>query len=112
MDSDLGTFGTGSCSCDYIYECAPDVYRKQFRTAAKEHRCCECGDKIPKGQRYEYVTALYDGSWSVFKTCLPCAALAMDLGCRMHEGLVDQFFDRFNWDYREDPADWDDEEDE
>lgn len=110
--SDLGMFGTGSCSCDFNGDCPPEVYNKTFRKARKEHRCTECGDWIKKGERYEHVAACYEGSWNEYKTCLPCVGIANDLGCRLHDGLVEQFQEIFGWDYRDDPATWDDDEED
>ena len=110
--SDLGNL-SGSCPCSIDYD-GPDVYSRTIRKARKEHRCCECGDWIRVGERYEYITALYPdcSGWDEFKTCLPCANLAMSMGCRQHMGLVEMFYDMFGWDYRDDPATWEDEDDE
>lgn len=44
-------------------------------TARKEHTCYECGRAIRPGVRYELVKGCWDGSWSTFKTCLPCRDL-------------------------------------
>jgi len=46
--------------------------------ARKEHRCCECGKTIKKGERYSYLGGLcrdeyyYSQCFAMFKTCLKC----------------------------------------
>lgn len=49
-----------------------ELARHQWRTAAKDHRCGECNRTISKGERYEYVTGLYDGHWDTERTCEQC----------------------------------------
>ena len=39
------------------------------------HHCFECGNEIAPGQKYERVTALYDGLFGTFKTCQRCRNL-------------------------------------
>ena len=106
----MGNLG-GECSCSISYDPA-SVYNRKIVKARKEHGCCECGDMIIKGERYEHVKACYDGSWSDFKTCLPCMNIGLSMGCRMHGGLVEMFWEMFGWDYRRDQSEWEDEEDE
>ena len=50
----------------------------RVRKARKTHTCEECREPILKGQRYNYVTGVYDGSWSDGRTCLPCAGIGRD----------------------------------
>lgn len=40
--------------------------------ARKSHRCCECGDTIPKGAVYERVVGKWDRELSTYKTCAAC----------------------------------------
>jgi hypothetical protein len=78
------------CSCDY--EDQPDFYKKVWRTANKQHFCCECGYKIQHKESYEYVTSGYDGSVSNYKTCERCADLRDSLSsCYVHEGLFEAY---------------------
>lgn len=73
-----------------------DVTNEQWRRAAKQHRCCECGAKIESGDLYQYTTMLYDGHWYDYKTCELCADLRDSLGdvtCVPYEGLADAFTD-------------------
>ena len=57
------------CSCDYV---APTFYNQSLRTAKKQHKCEECGGPILAGEKYEYVSGLWDGYFNVFKTCERC----------------------------------------
>lgn len=49
----------------------PRCYTVKYPKARKQHRCCECGGIIEKGEVYE----LYSGIWDepqTFKTCSEC----------------------------------------
>lgn len=50
----------------------PAVSVEAWRTAKREHRCCECGDTIKPGERYQHVRGLWEGKWDTFKTCSEC----------------------------------------
>lgn len=82
-----------------MYECCdydlPTVYNSVIRTARQDHKCCECRETIARGSEYEYVTALYDGRWSSFKTCMLCVRIRKDLfRCGFyHEGLDEMLWD-------------------
>ncbi len=54
--------------------------QRQLR-AAKDHKCSECGDGIAKGARYERVDGMWDGDWSVYKTCLSCVEIRDHFAC-------------------------------
>lgn len=62
------------CSCEM-----PKVQNEATRTARKAHRCCECRRIIERGERYQYVSGIWDEPMS-FKTCLDCAKLRTALG--------------------------------
>lgn len=66
-----------SCVCLDIDEEAT-IHRSSIRKAHKQHKCCECGERIQPNQKYEYVTGLWDGQWSTFKTCSVCLAIRND----------------------------------
>jgi len=69
-----------SCSCSYDYDApSPSVYRETEPVARKPHRCVECGEPIRPGQRYHRATGIWDGSWSTFSTCSPCATIRAQL---------------------------------
>ena len=55
------------------------LYNVQTRKAAKDHKCDECGGTIRKGENYEYVTGLWEGQWSTFRTCPDCIPIRCDI---------------------------------
>ena len=63
-----------------------DFERRQYPIARKEHICCECGEAIPKGAKYEYVALKYDGEFGDFKTCLICCELRTAFTCNDEPG--------------------------
>ena len=65
-------------SCDYDYDVDGFNATKTVR-AAKEHKCCECGGKIQKGERHEVNSGVWDGVPYRTRTCPDCAALICDL---------------------------------
>jgi len=72
-----------SCDCSidsYDYE-NPSTSREQWRKARKQHTCCECGLTIEPGEKYQYISGIWDGRPGSFKTCTPCAAIRNDF-CR------------------------------
>ena len=52
----------------------PTLFRERWVKARKAHTCCECGQPIPAGVRYELANGLWDGDWGSYKTCERCAA--------------------------------------
>jgi len=56
--------------CDYgEMEQASGETRQKAR---KEHKCCECGNKIHAGNYYFRISILFDGEWSHYKQCENC----------------------------------------
>lgn len=53
-----------------------DIARTAHRTARKHHKCDECFASIEPGQKYTYVTMLYEGHWDSFHICRFCEAAA------------------------------------
>lgn len=49
-----------------------------WRTARTEHRCCECRNSIQPGERYYYVSGVWDGQGRSFKQCADCAELSIE----------------------------------
>lgn len=49
-----------------------DVYRDEWRRAAKSYRCDECLRTIDKGERYQFATGLLWGTWDTFHACEQC----------------------------------------
>ena len=82
----------GACCYD---DDRPDIYNEFFRKAIKSHICCECGGDIKAGEEYQIISMLYDGSWSDYKTCEPCADLRdalMNVDCPALEGLAECYY--------------------
>lgn len=64
----------------------------EWRTARKEHKCDGCKEKIRSGQKYRYVSILFDGSWTNYRRCERCEAIYAHLTERIRkEGDVDEF---------------------
>ena len=71
---------TMDCACNIEvevddYEEEPDVFEQKIVKAKTVHWCYECRDVIEKGTEYEYVKGLWEGTFSVYKTCLDCVSL-------------------------------------
>lgn len=56
-----------------------DLQRTRHPIAAKPHSCGGCRQEIAKGDRYEYIFAIYDGDSGTYKTCLPCVEFRSQL---------------------------------
>ena len=56
--------------CEY-----PAAYHQESRRARKEHRCCECGGRIVKGESYNYHSGVRDNQGRSFKVCVDCDRL-------------------------------------
>ena len=66
---------TIGCDCSIEVDEGADIEHSVVRQARKEYRCCECRSPIVRGQKYEYTSHLYDGTWSTYRTCLPCVGI-------------------------------------
>ena len=86
----------GDCSCVYVgdYEVA-DFHTSTERKAIKEHKCCECGRTINRGEIYEYVSTKYDGDIDTFKTCLDCLSIRWVFFCNgwLYEGMKEYLWE-------------------
>lgn len=60
---------------------APSCHSRDTRRARKEHVCNECREKIARGERYEYVSGVWDGRPDSFKTCLLCVEIRNHFAC-------------------------------
>jgi len=60
---------------------SPSCSSRTKRKARKKHRCCECCEAIEKGQMYEYVSGIWDGEPSDYKTCLSCVEIRNHFAC-------------------------------
>lgn len=62
------------CSCDTATDAS--CYTLRWRVARKTHWCCECcRATILPGDRYEYVSGVWDGTPNSHSTCARCVAL-------------------------------------
>ena len=59
----------------------PSCFTKHEPKARKTHICCECGEEISVGDRYEKTSGVWDGRPDTFKTCLPCADVRDHFAC-------------------------------
>jgi hypothetical protein len=90
------------CDCGCVYDYDPaDVYEVTWPRAAKSHVCCECGADIERGECHEYVSGLWDGHWTHFRTCQACVNIRKDVcPCGfLHEGLREAVWDLYGVDY-------------
>jgi hypothetical protein len=84
---------TYECVCDYGD--APDVYATTAMKARVPHKCYECGSAINPGEQYERNASLYDGYWTIAKTCCRCLSLReyvlahAPCFCWMHGSMLD-----------------------
>ncbi len=67
-----------NCDCSGYDGDGPSVYSSYDRKARKEHKCSECKGIIKKGEKYHYISGLWNGEWSEFKICIPCNNIARD----------------------------------
>ena len=65
---------TDACYCSYD-EGSTSMYVQRTVTARKQHECYECSRSIRPGERYELVSAIWDGRFRVCKTCPRCLAV-------------------------------------
>lgn len=61
-----------SCDCSRDDGEMPDFYHDSFPVARKAHTCCECGENIKPGQKYQKFIGKWYGEVSTYKTCMPC----------------------------------------
>jgi len=74
------------CSCVYVEaECQAEFFREVLRTARKEHRCCECHRTILPGEKYEYVSGMWEGKFDTYKTCIDCLSIRNQFFCGIWE---------------------------
>lgn len=65
------------CYCEPMFDDADaccTVWNVTHPVARKHHICCECGEPILPGQKYERIFAVFEGTADTHKTCEFCAA--------------------------------------
>lgn len=107
-------------NCDLSIDEYYEIYGRGIRIAKEELICCECGDTIKIGDKYEKAVGKYEGCcWNTHITCMPCSRIWDDLfgGQRLHNGLSESIEGCYEEDfltkppeYAGDASDWDDEE--
>ncbi len=91
-----------SCDCSVEHEDGMGFFSDTWRTARKEHVCCECGEPIRKGERHQYSSGVWDGAWGSFRTCRTCVAIR-ERYCPhgwVYGDLAEQIYDCIEFDYR------------
>jgi hypothetical protein len=57
------------------------VISTRILTAAKPHRCSECGEPMPRGTKHELQKAMWDERWYSMRTCLLCVEIRDHFAC-------------------------------
>ena len=81
----------GTCCIDGE---SADVFREEWLTARKQHKCCECRIAINPGEHYQRVVMLAECLWSTYKTCEKCADLReslLEVDCPYYGGLSEAY---------------------
>ena len=78
------------CDCDNM----PEFCTITNPIARKPHKCCECGETIAVGERYDSCRGKWDSGVQTMRTCLACVELrdslaALDDGCFCFGELAD-----------------------
>jgi len=89
-----------SCVTSSDYDVA-SIYDCKIVKARKTYTCCECGEEIKKGAKYEHVSGLWDGNWEHYKTCLLCVRIRRDVYCGsfVHMELREVISEVYGFDY-------------
>ena len=70
------------CSCIYVGDAdGTSFWNEKQPTAKKSHVCCECGEVIEPGQKYQYECGQWDGDFAAYKTCLDCLSVRQAFFC-------------------------------
>lgn len=92
------------CMIDYGERAA--VWDQIIRKARKSHLCCECHRTIEKGEKYEYISSLFDGSWDHYHLCAHCSSasrwLSKHCGGYLIGGILDDLQEHWEENYRKD----------
>jgi hypothetical protein len=102
-----------SCDCSVdIDDCGASCSSTFVRKARKPHTCCECGEVIPVGKKYQEDTGIYDGRAFRYRTCIGCAAIRQHYcpsGWYWGE-LRNQILECLGFDYTDAPSEITDDE--
>lgn len=92
-----------NCDCSTDEGESVRCSRVTIRKARKPHQCCECGEPILPGQRYEDATGIdCDGEAYGYSTCMTCKAIRDDYCPHgfMYSCLAETIQDCLGFDYR------------
>jgi len=53
----------------------PSCTSEKYRKARKIHKCCECQGPIDIGEKYHYLSGVWEGRGKSYKTCLSCETI-------------------------------------
>lgn len=84
------------CFIDVDIDTSASFASERVVKARKAHKCCECGAPIAIGNKYEYVSGLWEGAFSQYKTCLACKEIRDRFFCTWYYGMI---WDTFLSDY-------------
>lgn len=57
----------------------PSCYREKVRKARKRHVCGDCRGEIKLGERYLYMSGIWDGTPENFNRCMDCEHLRCEI---------------------------------
>jgi len=72
------------CGCLITDACdgePAECFTSNIIAARKPHKCCECGETIQPGAKYEKTVGKWDGRWETYKTCHTCLAIRNEFCC-------------------------------
>lgn len=58
---------------------SPSCYREIVRRARKPHTCGDCKGQILPGERYTYISGIWDGDPSSYHRCADCTHLRCEI---------------------------------
>ncbi len=80
-------------------ESSAEFFDQKVVKAKKPHKCYECGEDIKVGDKYERTSGKWEGTMSVFCTCLLCKEIRDHFACdkgymfgELWQDLHDNFF--------------------
>jgi hypothetical protein len=79
---------TMSCEIDNDYGETPSICDSKMQIARKPHKCCECGQVISQGQKYERFRGMWNGKFDTFKTCQTCLDIRSEFFCTYVFGQI------------------------
>ncbi len=96
------------CEWGSNYDEPCEVYNETERKARKHHTCESCSGPIVPGERYRYVSGVFDHSGFSFKQCGDCMAAHDEFAERHDEApAVVDLFDALDHCVQEDgPSSW------